>query len=72
MACVGDCLVSLQVAYVPQTAFIFGETVRNNILFGLPYEEARYQHALDVASLGPDLAILSGNAWLLQHLLAHR
>ena len=47
---------------MPQAAFIFGETVRNNILFGLPYEEQRYQHAIDVACLGPDLASLQGGA----------
>ena len=50
----------VQVAYVPQSAFIFGETVRNNILFGLPYEAERYQRAIDVACLGPDLASLQG------------
>ena len=49
-----------QVAYVPQAAFIFGETVRNNILFGLPYDEAKYQNAINVSSLGPDLATLQG------------
>ena len=54
------CVPSIQVAYVPQAAFIFGETVRNNILFGLPWDEARYNHAIEVASLGPDLAVLPG------------
>ena len=49
-----------QVAYVPQSAFIYNATVRENILFGQPYDEARYQTALNAASLAPDLAILPG------------
>ena len=49
-----------QVAYVPQAAFIYNATVRENILFGLPYEEQRYQRALQAASLGPDLLLLTG------------
>ena len=52
--------MTLQVAYVPQAAFIYNATVRDNILFGLPYEEAKYQRALEAASLAPDLAILPG------------
>ena len=54
----------LQVAYVPQSAFIYNATVRENILFGQPYDEAKYQRALEAASLGPDLAILPGAAML--------
>ncbi len=50
----------VQVAYVPQSAFIYNATVRENILFGQPYDEARYQTALNAASLAPDLAILPG------------
>ena len=49
-----------QVAYVPQAAFIYNATVRENILFGLPYEEQRYQRAIQGASLGPDLLLLTG------------
>ena len=47
-------------AFITQTAFIFGASVRENILFGLPYEGTRYQHAVDSASLGPDLENLPG------------
>ena len=50
----------VQVAYVPQAAFIYNATVRENILFGLPFDEARYQRAIEAASLGPDLALLPG------------
>ena len=54
----------MQVAYVPQSAFIYNATVRENILFGQPYEEIKYKAALDAASLAPDLAILPGAASL--------
>ena len=47
---------------MPQSAFIYNATVRENILFGLPYDEAKYQRAIEAASLGPDLAILPGKA----------
>lgn len=55
-----NALCVMQVAYIPQTAFIFGASVRDNILFGLPYESSRYQHAVESASLGPDLEHLPG------------
>ena len=50
-----------QVAYVPQAAFIYNASVRENILFGLPYDEERYQRAVHAASLGPDLLQLPGS-----------
>ncbi len=53
-------LIVVQVAYIPQAAFIYNATVRENILFGQPFEEERYQRAIDAAALGPDLAQLSG------------
>ena len=64
----------MQVAYVPQSAFIYNATVRENILFGQPYDEAKYQRALEAASLAPDLAILPGAAllWKLFMLLRSR
>ena len=53
-----------RVAYVPQASFIYNATVRDNVLFGLPYDEARYLHAVQVASLVPDLQQLPGEALL--------
>ena len=38
----GRLAVCGQVAYVPQQAWILNETLRENILFGLPYDETRY------------------------------
>lgn len=61
-----------QVAFVPQTAFIFGASVRDNILFGLPYDDNLYSAAVQAAALGPDLVQLPGEpltkpAWLWKH-----
>lgn len=44
-----------------QAAFIYGgATVRDNILFGLPFDEERYNHAIEVASLVDDLLQMPG------------
>ena len=32
------------VAYVPQTSWIFNGTIRDNITFGLPYDQERFHH----------------------------
>lgn len=49
-----------KVAYVPQVSWIFNATVRDNILFGSPFEPARYEMSIDVTSLQHDLDILPG------------
>ncbi|KAH9127149.1 hypothetical protein LEN26_004760 [Aphanomyces euteiches] len=46
------------IAYVAQQPFILNATVRDNILFGLPFDQARYSMVLDVCCLHDDLAIL--------------
>ncbi|KAI9220785.1 hypothetical protein BC828DRAFT_382676 [Blastocladiella britannica] len=46
------------VAYVPQTPFIINNTVRDNITYGLPYDEKKYQRVIDACSLGRDLTVL--------------
>jgi len=35
------------VAYVPQTAWLQNATLRENILFGSPYEEEKYNMVID-------------------------
>ena len=45
-------------AYVPQQAWIQNATVRDNILFGKPYNEAKYKHVIHVCALETDLEIL--------------
>ncbi len=45
-------------AYVEQEPLILSDTVRNNILFGLPLDEGRLGEVLEVCELEEDLAIL--------------
>lgn len=49
---VGSC------AYVAQTAWILNGTLRENITFGTPFDEARYKSAVYAAVLADDLAVL--------------
>ncbi|XP_023182733.1 canalicular multispecific organic anion transporter 1-like isoform X1 [Xiphophorus maculatus] len=46
-------------AFVPQQAWIQNATLRDNILFGSPYEEQRFEDVLEACALGPDLKLLS-------------
>jgi ABC-type multidrug transport system fused ATPase/permease subunit len=51
---------------LPQAAFIYGgATVRDNILFGLPFDEERYNHAIEVACLVDDLLQMPGEPFRL-------
>ena len=45
-------------AYVAQTAWIQNSTLRNNILFGQPFDDSRYDAVLDACALKPDLQVL--------------
>jgi ABC-type transport system involved in cytochrome bd biosynthesis fused ATPase/permease subunit len=47
------------IAYVPQQAWIQNDTLRNNILFGRHWDDAKYQQVLDACALRPDLEILA-------------
>ncbi|GAA5944109.1 uncharacterized protein JCM15063_005316 [Sporobolomyces koalae] len=47
-----------QTAFVPQQAWLQNATVKDNILFGLPCREERYQAVLKACSLVSDLNIL--------------
>ncbi|KAK3841611.1 MAG: hypothetical protein J3R72DRAFT_475529 [Linnemannia gamsii] len=57
-----DGLVELygRVAYVPQQAWICNATLKDNILFGNEYDEAKYQQVLFACGLEPDIAMLPG------------
>ncbi|KAJ6471750.1 ABC protein [Mycena vitilis] len=48
-----------RVAYCPQSAWIQNASLRDNVLFGLPFEEARYWRVLEDACLLPDLQLLA-------------
>ena len=47
-----------RVSYCAQTPFVVAGTIRENVLFGAPYDAASYEQALRCACLGPDLAAL--------------
>ena len=41
--------------YVPQTPWIFSGTIRENILFGQPYDEPKYTRVLEACALTEDI-----------------
>ena len=41
--------------YVPQTAWIFSGTIRENILFGQPYDERKYTRVIEACALTEDI-----------------
>ena len=47
-----------RLAVVTQTAWIFGGTLRDNILFGAPFESELYSTVLDVSALRADLQLM--------------
>ncbi|KAG0012452.1 Multidrug resistance-associated protein 1, partial [Entomortierella chlamydospora] len=54
----GKVQISGTVAYVPQQAWIINKTLRDNIVFGKEYDEARYKRVVFACGLEPDLAML--------------
>ncbi|XGW29325.1 hypothetical protein V3C99_008832 [Haemonchus contortus] len=48
-----------KVAYVPQQPWIQNMTVRDNILFGKPFDKRRYNQVLSACALKPDLKVLA-------------
>ena len=56
----GDFSVSGRVAYVAQQAWILNSTIRENILFGKPYDAAKYARCVKASQLQTDFEILPG------------
>ncbi|OTA59277.1 abc transporter [Hypoxylon sp. EC38] len=54
----GKATCPLDVAYVPQTAWLQNNTVRQNILFYAPYDERRYNQVIYACDLVEDMAQL--------------
>lgn len=48
------------VAYTAQLPWLEHASIRNNILFGSPFEESRYEAVLDVCALRVDLKMFAG------------
>ena len=46
------------ISYSAQTPWLQYKTIRDNILFGSKFDEARYTEVLEACSLGPDLEML--------------
>ncbi|KAI9282335.1 P-loop containing nucleoside triphosphate hydrolase protein [Sporodiniella umbellata] len=53
-----DWILPYALAYVSQTAWLQNASIRDNILFGLPYVESRYRETLAACALSKDLEIL--------------
>ena len=54
----GNWIIDEAVAFVAQIPWIENATIRDNILFGLPYDNGRYRKTLDVCALTKDLEML--------------
>lgn len=54
----GRVAVQGSIALVSQQAWIFNGTVRENILFGLPYDEQRYKSVVESCSLKSDFTMM--------------
>lgn len=55
----GQVTIRGKVAYVAQQAWNQNLTVRDNILFGKPYESEKYDKIIEACALRPDLEILT-------------
>ena len=50
-------------ALVAQEAWVQHDTIRSNILFGRPYDSARYRALLQACALTEDLKVENGGEW---------
>lgn len=55
----GNWILDGAVAYVGQSPWLESASLRDNVLFGLPYIEERYNTVLDVCALKKDIEILT-------------
>ena len=54
----GSVVMNGSIAYASQSPFILNATLRENITFGKPYEEERYQKVITACQLTHDIALL--------------
>ncbi|KAL1844357.1 hypothetical protein VTJ49DRAFT_36 [Mycothermus thermophilus] len=52
-------IIPKAIAYVAQIPWIENASIKDNILFGLPYDEERYRKTVEVCALKKDLEMLS-------------
>nr|CAB3486872.1 unnamed protein product [Digitaria exilis] len=55
----GTVRVSGMKAYVPQTAWIMSGNIRDNILFGNPYDKEKYERILQACALAKDIEMFA-------------
>eukprot|EP01041_Mallomonas_annulata_P002837 gene2837-5584_t len=56
----GKVFLAGNVAYCDQRPWILNATLRDNVLFGLPYDEERFDLALHASALDDDIKVLPG------------
>jgi ABC-type multidrug transport system fused ATPase/permease subunit len=56
-ASAADWIIPSCVAFVAQTPWIENMSIKDNILFGLPYDETRYNKVLEACALAKDLTL---------------
>lgn len=56
-ATAADWIIPSAIAYVAQTPWIENASIKNNILFGLPFDENRYNQVLKACALRQDLQL---------------
>ncbi|KAK7038919.1 Multidrug resistance-associated protein 5, partial [Halocaridina rubra] len=56
----GRVVVNGNVAYVSQQAWLQNATLRENIIWGEPFDKEKYDRVLEACALKPDLAVLPG------------
>ena len=59
----GQVDISGTMAYVPQTAWIFNATLKENILFGRDYNEKLYEQIVEACALKPDFGMRKKLNW---------
>ena len=56
--CFGAVAVYGSIAYAAQVAFIQNSTLKENIIYGNPYNDANYEATLQMCALNPDIKVL--------------
>ncbi|GAB6027479.1 hypothetical protein CHUAL_001734 [Chamberlinius hualienensis] len=54
----GSVYLGESICYLPQQPWLFSSTIRQNILFGVPYDELRYSKVIRSCALEQDLSVL--------------